>query len=325
MKLFGFTLTFVLFLATIMAQEGPYAPAAGSDGTTAIHADSNVFVNWATYCELDRGWLDIADTTLGFTSVGDAESCIGVAGDNGVVSLGDGGKVILTFNGIIYDDDGPDFAIFENSFSDYFLELGIVEVSSDGENYFPFPSVSLTQTDSQVVSFGLLDPTNIYNLAGKYRGLYGSPFDLAELSDIDNLDINAITHVRITDVVGSIDDEYASYDSEGYIINDPYPTAFESGGFDLDAVGVIHWSTTASIEESTRASLRPFPNPFNNRINIKTIQPFQDVKIYDSMGRIQWRGKSGREASLFINSGDWKEGLYIIHILNSQSYPVIKI
>lgn len=325
MKLFGFTLTFVLFLATIVAQDGPYAPAADMDATTAIHADSNVFVNWASFCDLERGWLDIADTTLGLTSVGDATSCIGLAGDNGVVSLGDGGIAILTFNGVIYDDEGPDFAIFENSFSDYFLELGIVEVSSDGENYFPFPSVSLTQTDSQVTSFGLLDPTNIYNLAGKYRGLYGTPFDLSELENISGLNINAITHLRITDVVGSINSEYASYDSEGNTINDPYPSSFESGGFDLDAVGVIHWSPLSSVEEATLSSIRPYPNPFSNRINIMTEQSFQNVKIYDSMGRTQWEGKSGREALLIINSEEWQEGLYIIHILNSYSYPIIKI
>ena len=50
---------------------------------------------------------------------------IGAPG-NGVVSLGDGGYALLTFekpikNGI------DDFAIFENSFSDTFLELGLVD------------------------------------------------------------------------------------------------------------------------------------------------------------------------------------------------------
>ena len=319
------SLAFLLLVGNLAAQEGPYAPAAGMVGTTAIHADSNVFIHWASLCVLERGWLDIADTTLGHASVGDEYSCIGLAGDNGVVSLGDGGIATLSFDGIIFDDEGPDFAIFENSFSDYFLELGIVEVSSDGENYFAFPSVSLSQVDSQTTSFGLTDPTNIYDLAGKYRGLYGTPFDLAELSDIDDLDINSVMHVRIRDVVGSINSEFASYDSEGNAINDPYPTAFESGGFDLDAVGVIHWSPETGVAESMRSSFSPYPNPFNNKINIRTEQAFQDVIIVDSMGRTIWKGQSGSGSILSIASEEWKEGLYIIHVLNSYSYPIIKI
>ena len=42
---------------------------------------------------------------------------------------------------------------------------------------------------------------------------------------------------------------YASYDSQGNIINDPFPTPFETGGFDLDAIGVIH--SFVGIQEST--------------------------------------------------------------------------
>jgi hypothetical protein len=49
--------------------------------------------------------------------------------------------------------------------------------------------------------------------------------------------------VRIRDVVGSIKPEYATLDSKGNPINDPWPTTFPTGGFDLDAVGVIHEET----------------------------------------------------------------------------------
>ena len=65
---------------------------------------------------------------------------------------------------------------------------------------------------------------------------------------ITNLDINNITHVKIIDVIGSINQSYASYDSQGNIINDPFPTPYETGGFDLDAIGVIH--SFVGIEES---------------------------------------------------------------------------
>ena len=41
------------------------------------------------------------------------------------------------------------------------------------------------------------------------------------------------------------ENDYASYDSQRHQINDPWPTAFDigTGGFDLDAVGVINEKT----------------------------------------------------------------------------------
>jgi hypothetical protein len=77
-------------------------------------------------------------------------------------------------------------------------------------------------------------------LAGKYRQGYGTPFDLEELAGTPGLNVNDVKYVRIIDVVGSIDDNYATYDSFGNKINDPWPTPFDSSGFDLEAVGVIH-------------------------------------------------------------------------------------
>ena len=89
-----------------------------------------------------------------------------------VVVLGDSGRITLTFSGVIYNGPGFDFAVFENGFSDTFLELAWVEVSSDGTHFFRFPGFSLTP--SAVGSFGTLDPTNIEGLAGKFRPNHSS-------------------------------------------------------------------------------------------------------------------------------------------------------
>ena len=75
----------------------------------------------------------------------------------------------------------------------------------------------------------------IHNLAGKYQGGYGTPFDLDDLKDQEGLDVNRITHVKIIDIVGN----GTALDSLGNIIYEPYPTV-QSAGFDLDAIGVIH-------------------------------------------------------------------------------------
>ncbi len=225
---------------------GPYAPSAGEPNSTAISKDDPNFVAWATGVTIQRGYVDINEPGLGYVSYGNDSNALGKAeGDSyDVISLGDGGTATVTFEYPITNGPGYDFAVFENSFSKDFLELAFVEVSSDGNNFFRFNSVSLTPTNTQVGSFGTLDTTNLHNLAGKYCQGYGTPFDLEELADVNSLlDINFITHVRIIDVVGCIEDEYASYDSLGNKINDPWPTPFSTGGFDLDAVGVIHEKT----------------------------------------------------------------------------------
>jgi hypothetical protein len=220
-----------------------YAPAAGQQGSTAIHMDDERIVAWATGAAVERGPMNISNPDAGNASYGTAGNAVGKASGNstGVVSLGDGGAALLTFDDAIRNGDGADFVVYENGFSDTFLELAFVEVSSDGDNFIRFDAVSLTEADTQKSGFEALDPADIHNFAGKYRQGYGTPFDLEELRGASELlDVDAITHVRIVDVVGSIDDAYATYDALGNKVNDPWSTPFGSSGFDLDAVGVIH-------------------------------------------------------------------------------------
>jgi len=141
----------------------------------------------------------------------------------------------------------------ENSFSNTFLELAFVEVSSNGTDFFRFPNYSFTA--SPVSGFGNIDPTNIDGLAGKYRQGYGTPFDLDQLSGIAGLDVNRVQYVRLIDVVGngSTFDSYPAAYGGPHPIYDPYPTS-GSSGFDLDAVGVIHYAAFS-------AQTPPVPEP----------------------------------------------------------------
>lgn len=302
---------------TAFVKAGPYTE--GGIYKDNINADPNF---WAKYITIERGFVDITNPEAGYASFGEPNNALGKAEGTSfdVVSLGDGGVATLTFDDSIYitNGDGNDFAIFENGFSiasgGEFLELAFVEVSSDGINFFGFEPVSLTPTNIQVVQIGglgALDPTNINNLAGKHLRGYGTPFDLKELKDVnDLLDVNSITHIRITDVVGYVEpadiygdgivnfidysifaaaylseagddnwnedcdiflppsedppyfdppndsvdivdfqvfigkwldeNNFSSCDSNGHQINDPWPTPFDTGGFDLDAVGIIN-------------------------------------------------------------------------------------
>ncbi len=222
----------------------PLCPAAGQVGSTAIPFNDPAIKAWvSSVIELTRGPLNIANPSLGLASFGTGASALGPAGtdSSAIVSLGDGGSITLAFTQPIRNGAGFDLAVFENGFADEFLELAFVEVSSNGVDFFRFPSVSLTQTTTQVGGFGSLDPTNLSNLAGKYRVGFGTPFDLDDLEGISPLlNLNQVGYVRIVDVVGTINPAYARTDSLGNIINDPYPTAFASGGFDVDGVAALH-------------------------------------------------------------------------------------
>lgn len=217
-----------------------------------VPANDPSIMAWATgYQELIRGPNDISNPGNGNADFGNPADLIGPSGANGaeqpVVSLGDGGSVVLTFANPITNKTGDDFAVFENGNAGY-LELAFVEVSSDGNTFFRFDAVSLTQTDTQIGAFGTMDADNLTNLAGKYEFGMGTGFDLQELSGQAGLNPNAITHVKIIDVVGSLDPAYGTRDSQNNLINDPWTTDFSggvegfvgTGGFDLDAVGVIH-------------------------------------------------------------------------------------
>lgn len=268
----------LLFLIAILyfpVAHAQFAPQAGVAGSTAISASDNIIAEWATKCELDLGWVNIADTTLGKVNVGDAISPIGKA-DNFVVSLGDSGRATVTFKAPIYNGPGPDFVIFENGFAnpanpeESFMELAFVEVSSDGVNFARFQPTCNVDTTTQIPGTGTYsDASKVNNLAGKYIARWGTPFDLDELKALSSIDVNNITHIRLVDVIGDLG-AHAMRDKNGNKINDPYPTPFITGGFDLDAVGVIYMKGFPASVRTAEKVFRVYPNPASDRLVINT-------------------------------------------------------
>jgi len=308
----------LLFSIPCFAQ---FAPQVGIAGTTAIHKDSSIIINWAKACVLNRGWQNIADITLGRAQVGDETFVPGPAG-NGIVSLGDGGQAIVTFEKPIKNGIGADFAIFENGFIDQtlnpgtaFLELAFVEVSSDGIHYFRFPAQSMVNSNSQIQSFEGINASQIDNLAGKYLANYGTPFDLAALDTIVGLDIDKITHVKIIDVVGSIDTQYARRDNNQNIVNDPWPTPFASSGFDLDAVGVIHQNDAVGLSETTsinKVIIFPTPALVGETITVKT-KPGSNLQLADANGIVVMKTTAN---DLLFTFSVIKAGIYFFCVDN---------
>lgn len=191
-----------------------------------------------------------------------------------IVSLGDmsstqisnggsPGTITLTFAKPIENLSGADFVIFENGMiadtnqggagaGGLFAELAYVEVSDGGETFVRIPAASLTA--AQTGPYGSIDPTNVHNLAGKHVNgggdSWGTPFDLADAG------LTRATHVRLVDVPGN----GAFLDASARPIYDAWKT-FGSGGFDLEAVGVIsaemsfsEWPQLEPLDPSERGA-----------------------------------------------------------------------
>ena len=198
------------------------------------------------------------------------------------------GQITLTFvdpadpndEGIVYNVSGDDFVVFENGLVSQFsttegsmegqmlAELAYVEVSSNGVDFVRFPSVSLTP--EPVGAYGTIDMADVHNLAGKHPnagGLCtGTPFDLDELAGLPEVieglvDINDIRYIRLVDVPGTGDffDEATAYVvpeagpqgltyPQDHPIYDAWPT-WGSGGFDLEAVGLLREQEDTDDEE----------------------------------------------------------------------------
>jgi hypothetical protein len=195
------------------------------------------------------------------------------------------GQMTLSFTETIRDQSGYDFVVFENGFRArdnlYFCEFGYVEVSSDGVDFARFPSASLT--GGRVGAYGMIDITNVYNLAGKHPNigstLTGTPFDLSEIRNEPNVvaglvDLNNILYVRIVDVPGSgdyYDDAHKlidpctwpdwDYFDANHPIYDAWVT-WGSDGLDLEAIGVLQ------------------PQEYSGDINLDGIVDYEDLEIF---------------------------------------------
>ncbi|MES2514637.1 MAG: T9SS type A sorting domain-containing protein [Bacteroidota bacterium] len=321
MKHTFFVAAFGSLMATGLNTFAQFAPPVGQTGTTAMYKDSSAFVGWATNCKVIRGLQDISAPGSGYANVGDSTSALSIAGTTGIVSLGDGGQAILQFAAPIIDLPGFDLAVFENSFDNTFLELAFVEASSDGINFFRFPAVSNTDTSAQTGSFGSTDATLINNLAGKYKGLYGTPFDLSDIPNHVLLNKQAITHIKISDVVGCIQNQYCSRDANHHKVNDPWPTAFGSSGFDLDAVGVIH-QQNVGLEEGALDRMAIYPNPAIDVLSINLSANYS-VIVTNLMGQILLTSDNNvNTSSIFTH--EFNPGVYMLTVKSNGVQKQLK-
>lgn len=136
-----------------------------------------------------------------------------------VLTLGEGGSITVGFDVGIQDGEGPDLIVFENAFVGW-LETGIVSASIDGETWFGWDCDFIDADNGFPGCAGatptLSHPDNCID-ARDYELAGGDAFDLAEIG------LTEARFIRIED-----------------------SGANTLGGFDLDAIVVIH---TKSLTE----------------------------------------------------------------------------
>jgi len=298
-----------------------FSPAVGFEGSRAIYKDSSIFISWAKNVIVSRGFKNIAAPQNGKVTYGIDSNAIGKAdGNPSIVSLGDGGSAIISFESPIANGLGADFAIFENGFLENdsseraFLEFAFVEVSTNGVEYIRFPAISEIPSTEQTDGFENSNARYIYNLAGKYTQFYGTPFDLDDIVDLTigtSVKLNEINYIKIIDVIGCVTSDFASLDSIDNIINDPYPTEYPSGGFDLDAVGVINNQTNTKLLKK----LLIYPNPVKEILHFKTeIKELKKVTISSICGKTLISSHQNNT----INVSTLKKGIYILQVYGTH-------
>lgn len=152
-------------------------------------------------------------------------------GSTDVVSLGDGGRIEVSFrDNVVFDGPGDDLVIFENPFhigsetGELFTEYAYVEVSLDGSAWTRFP----------------VDPVTGEGLAGGNAVLPDAVDPLAADTGGDRFDIGVlglafVRHVRLIDAGSEIED-----------VGNQVPPA-NQGGFDLDAAAALHSTPPAVV------------------------------------------------------------------------------
>ena len=145
------------------------------------------------------------------------------AGSTDVLSLGDGGEIVVGFDVAIVDGPGTDLIVFENAFQiggdpdKVFYELGEVSVSDDGVTWQTFPCTAKAYPFGSCAGWHptLATPEQPVDVNEPARA-GGDPFDLADLG------VKHARFVRVRDMLTKA------------------PSGPKTAGFDLDAVAVIH-------------------------------------------------------------------------------------
>ena len=254
--------TFAIFCGVAaVGRAGPYVPAAGFPGATAIAASSASFFEWASGYTIQRGLVEIDQPSGGFATYGGTNGGVATGSPNAApigpapwpptsqygIALGQGGTITLTFPDPITNGPartsqclGMASRVAAPLRSSSRPSWRSVRTASTSFPFRPFrlrkrPRKSKTSANSIRQTFTTWPART--PPAGERRL---TSTKLAGVSPL--LNVNHITALRLVDCVDDINPAYASYDSLGNVINAPWPALSSAGGegFILEGVGVVN-------------------------------------------------------------------------------------
>ena len=128
---------------------------------------------------------------------------------------------------------------------------------------------------------------------------------------------NAITHVKVIDVVGCIR-IVCHIRSVGIEINDPWNTPL-SGGFDLTSGDE---QSTVSVETHIFSkNVQVFPNPAHTFVTIQFFENtlIQEINLINALGQISTISSEEKQNSqLSLDLSGYQPGMYYLNIQTTQ-------
>ncbi|KAA3596583.1 MAG: T9SS C-terminal target domain-containing protein [Calditrichaeota bacterium] len=244
------------------------------------------------------------------------------ASENQILSLGEGGEIILGFfTNPIVDGSGVDFTVFENVFyvlgneNDPFKETAFVSVSKDGTNFyeFPFDAQTLQGLAGTEPTFGNENPQDP-SVSG------GNSFDLQTVG------LDTAYFVKLVDTDNAVVDGSMN---------------FAGGDFDLDAVVAVNFvGQTTEISsndfEPKKVSFKlseAFPNPTNAQVNFEIDNFKGDGKasVYNVLGELIFQEKFSRNGNSKFSwnaknsfNAEVSSGVYFFKVENSEGFETRK-
>jgi hypothetical protein len=126
----------------------------------------------------------------------------------------------------------------------------------------------------------------------------------------------------VIDVVGSIQNQYCSRDANNNKINDPWPTGWGNGGFDLDAVGVIH-QQTVGIDELELRTISVYPNPATDVLYINLSSSIYSIAVTNVIGEIVLKLEN-KSNTTSLSLSELKQGIYSLLVTSNDKKKQIK-
>lgn len=90
---------------------------------------------------------------------------------------------------------------------------------------------------------------------------------------------------------------------------------------------LMDWNTVSARQKRTEHSLKAWPNPFRNEINIELSDKefYDSIIILNAMGQKVFEAAPGDRTMLHINTRSWSRGAYMIYLSSPDRYARKKV